>query len=147
MAVVLSSLSLMVLMCGDCCVKKEEGELSPASKVSGKELKHKQLVSYPELLGHLLLSTAWESLGEQSCTAQRGCLCDLLNMKPYRRRDPFQLLSHFRPMGKEVPKHLILVLDLKFADSQHGTTGLHVRFSAHKHCCHFQWSLIQEEET
>lgn len=37
MAVVLSSLSLMVLMCGDCCVKKEEGELSPASKVSGKE--------------------------------------------------------------------------------------------------------------
>lgn len=115
MAVVLSSLSLMVLMCGDCCVKKEEGELSPASKVSGKELKHKWLVSYPELLRHLVLSTAWENLGEQSCTAQRGCLCDLLSREPYRGRDLLQLLSHFRPTGKEVPKETIfIVFHLKF---------------------------------
>lgn len=51
---VLSSLSLTVLMCGDCCVEKEEGELSPASEVSGKELKRKEVVSPPELLRHLL---------------------------------------------------------------------------------------------
>lgn len=51
---VLSSLSLTVLMCGDCCVEKDEGELSPASKVSGKELKCKHIVSPPELLRDLL---------------------------------------------------------------------------------------------
>lgn len=44
MAVVLSSLSLTVLMWGDCWGRKEEGELSPASKASGKELEDGELV-------------------------------------------------------------------------------------------------------
>lgn len=34
-------------------MEKEEGEMSPASKVSGKELEGKQSVRSPKLLGHL----------------------------------------------------------------------------------------------
>lgn len=40
-------------------MEKEEGELSPASKVSGKELKWKQIVSPPEQLRHLLHHHCW----------------------------------------------------------------------------------------
>lgn len=38
MAVVLSSLSLAVVTCGDGCAEKEDGDVSPASSVSAKEL-------------------------------------------------------------------------------------------------------------
>lgn len=54
MAVVLSSLSLTVLMWGDCWGRKEQGELSPASKASGKELEQGEKVRKspePEELG------------------------------------------------------------------------------------------------